>query len=126
MSGPRLGVMTFSLCGDLWRRRMTVDESLAAVASLGGSQELELIGSLALQGFPSPDDDEVRRLRVTIERLGLVPSVYCADLDRGRSRRCGRILRRSKKLEKSANKPFIRIVIPARPKLQTINKEKHK
>lgn len=86
MTGPRLGVMTFSLCGDLWRRRMTVEESLEAVASLGEGQELELIGSLALHGFPSPADEEVRRLRTTIERLGLVPSVYCTDLDRGRSR----------------------------------------
>ena len=85
MSGPRLGVMTFSLCGDLWRRRMSIDESLAAVASLGPGQELELIGSLALPGFPHLDAGEVAHLRGTIERLGLVPSVYCTDLDRGRS-----------------------------------------
>ncbi len=86
MTGPRLGVMTFSLCGDLWRRRMSIDESLEAVASLGAGQEVELLGSLALPAFPASSADELRRLRATIERLELVPSVYCADLERGRSR----------------------------------------
>ncbi len=79
--------MTFSLCGDLWRGRMTVDESLEAIASLGPGQEVELLGSLALPGFPDATYDELRHLRSTMDRLGLVPSVYCADLERARSAR---------------------------------------
>jgi hypothetical protein len=87
MTGPRLGVMTFSLCGDLWRRRATIDGSLESIASLGAGQEVELLGSLALPRFPAAGADELMHLRRTMERLELVPSVYCADLERARSRR---------------------------------------
>jgi hypothetical protein len=85
MSGPRLGVMSFSLGGDLWRRRISVEGMIAAIASLGPGQELELIGSHALRGFPDPDEAEVAALRSMIEDHGVVASVYCADLDRGRT-----------------------------------------
>jgi hypothetical protein len=85
LNGPTLGVMLFSLSGDLWRRRMTRRQTIEAVASLGPNQEIELIGAQSLRGFPQVANDEIASVRSLLDRTGVVPSVYCADLDRGRS-----------------------------------------
>jgi hypothetical protein len=85
MSAPRLGVMSFSLGADLWRRRLDVDGMISAIGSLGPGQELELIGSHALRGFPDPEPAEIDGLRSAMEEHGVVASVYCADVDRSRT-----------------------------------------
>ena len=85
MSGPRLGVMLFSLGGLFWQRRLDLAGCLEAVASLGPDQGIELIGAQSLAGYPDVAGDEVRAFRAAVDRTGVVPVSYCAYLERARS-----------------------------------------
>jgi hypothetical protein len=85
-TGPRLGVMLFSLGGPFWRRELTLAGCLEQVASLGPDQGIELIGAQSQPSYPDVSDDDVAAFRQAVDRTGVVPVSYCAYLERARSR----------------------------------------
>ncbi len=81
----RLGVTLFSFGGDFWHRRRDLAGALAAVASLGPDQGVEITGAQSLIGYPEVPDEEVRTFRDAVQETGVVPVCYSAYLERART-----------------------------------------
>ena len=84
-SSARLGVTLFSFGGDFWRRRSDLAGALAAVASLGPDQGVEIGGAQSLAGYPEVPDEQVRAFRDAVDETGVVPVCYSAYLERART-----------------------------------------
>lgn len=84
MGTPKLGVTLYSFNADYFTYRYSFDDCMAAVASLGSGQGVEVVGPQMIRDFPDVSPEFEARFRQLLEKYDLRPSAYGGYLDGSR------------------------------------------
>jgi sugar phosphate isomerase/epimerase len=81
MGVPKLGVTLYSFNHEYYTYKYSFDDCMAAVASLGEGQGVEVVGPQMNRGFPGLAPEFEARFKSLVERYNLRPSAYGAYAD---------------------------------------------